>query len=35
VPGDSDSLDLLGYSIGRLRPTLLAYQWVVTAHTTS
>jgi len=35
VPGDSDSLDLLGYSIGRLRPTLLAYQWVVPAHTTS
>ena len=35
VPGASDSLDLLGYSIGRLRPTLLAYQWVVTAHTTS
>lgn len=35
VPGDNDALDLLGYSIGRLRPTLFAYQWVVTAQTPS
>ena len=35
VPLDSDAFDLLGYSIGRLRPTLFAYQWVITAHTTS
>jgi 2-polyprenyl-3-methyl-5-hydroxy-6-metoxy-1,4-benzoquinol methylase len=35
VPGDTDSLDLLGYSIGRLRPTLFAYQWIVVAQTTS
>jgi hypothetical protein len=31
VPGDSDALDALGYSIGRLRPTLFAYQWIITA----
>jgi 2-polyprenyl-3-methyl-5-hydroxy-6-metoxy-1,4-benzoquinol methylase len=35
VPGDNDALDLLGYSIGRLRPTLFAYQWIVTAQTRS
>jgi 2-polyprenyl-3-methyl-5-hydroxy-6-metoxy-1,4-benzoquinol methylase len=35
VPGDNDALDLLGYSVGRLRPTLFAYQWVVTAQTSS
>lgn len=35
VPGDNDLLDLVGWSIGRLRPTLFAYQWVVTAQTTS
>lgn len=35
VPGDSDALDLLGYSLGRIRPTLFAYQWVVTAQTPS
>jgi 2-polyprenyl-3-methyl-5-hydroxy-6-metoxy-1,4-benzoquinol methylase len=35
VPGDSDVLDLVGYSVGRLRPTLFAYQWVVTAQTPS
>jgi 2-polyprenyl-3-methyl-5-hydroxy-6-metoxy-1,4-benzoquinol methylase len=35
VPGDNDALDLLGYTLGRLRPTLFAYQWVATAHTTS
>jgi 2-polyprenyl-3-methyl-5-hydroxy-6-metoxy-1,4-benzoquinol methylase len=33
VPGDNDALDLAGYSFGRLRPTLFAYQWVVTAQT--
>jgi 2-polyprenyl-3-methyl-5-hydroxy-6-metoxy-1,4-benzoquinol methylase len=31
VPGDSDALDAVGYAIGRLRPTLFAYQWVITA----
>jgi 2-polyprenyl-3-methyl-5-hydroxy-6-metoxy-1,4-benzoquinol methylase len=35
VPGDSDALDLLGYSLGRIRPTVFAYQWVVTAQTPS
>jgi 2-polyprenyl-3-methyl-5-hydroxy-6-metoxy-1,4-benzoquinol methylase len=35
VPLDSDAFDLLGYSIGRLRPTLFAYQWIVTAQTSS
>ena len=35
VPGDNDLLDLVGWSIGRLRPTLFAYQWVVIAQTTS
>lgn len=32
VPGDSDALDALGYTIGRLRPTLFAYQWLVVAQ---
>jgi 2-polyprenyl-3-methyl-5-hydroxy-6-metoxy-1,4-benzoquinol methylase len=31
VPGDSDALDALGYAIGRLRPPLFAYQWIITA----
>lgn len=31
VPGDSDLLDLAAYTVGRLRPQLFAYQWVVTA----
>jgi 2-polyprenyl-3-methyl-5-hydroxy-6-metoxy-1,4-benzoquinol methylase len=36
VPGDSDALDAAGYALGRLRPTLFAYQWLLTAeHTTS
>ena len=36
VPGDSDRLDSLGHALGRLRPTLFAYQWLVVAdHTTS
>jgi 2-polyprenyl-3-methyl-5-hydroxy-6-metoxy-1,4-benzoquinol methylase len=35
VPGDNDVLDLVGYSLGRIRPTLFAYQWVVTAQTPS
>jgi 2-polyprenyl-3-methyl-5-hydroxy-6-metoxy-1,4-benzoquinol methylase len=35
VPGDNDVLDLVGYSLGRIRPTLFAYQWVVEAVTRS
>jgi SAM-dependent methyltransferase len=35
VPGDNDVLDLVGCSLGRIRPTLFAYQWVVTAQTPS
>lgn len=35
VPGDNDVLDLVGRTIGRLRPTLFAYQWLVTAQTGS
>jgi 2-polyprenyl-3-methyl-5-hydroxy-6-metoxy-1,4-benzoquinol methylase len=35
VPGDNDVLDLVGYSLGRIRPTFFAYQWVVTAQTPS
>src|SRR4051794_21526692 len=35
VPGDNDPLDFLGYAIGRLRPQLFAYQWIVTAQTSS
>lgn len=35
VPGDNDLLDLVGHSLGRIRPTLFAYQWIATAHTTS
>jgi 2-polyprenyl-3-methyl-5-hydroxy-6-metoxy-1,4-benzoquinol methylase len=35
VPGDNDILDLVGYSLGRLRPTVFAYQWVLTALTPS
>jgi len=35
VPGDNDLLDLVGYTIGRVRPQLFAYQWIATAHTTS
>jgi len=36
VPGDSDALDAVGYALGRLRPTLFAYQWLLVAdHTTS
>jgi 2-polyprenyl-3-methyl-5-hydroxy-6-metoxy-1,4-benzoquinol methylase len=31
VPGDNDLLDLVGRTIGRLRPTLFAYQWLVIA----
>jgi 2-polyprenyl-3-methyl-5-hydroxy-6-metoxy-1,4-benzoquinol methylase len=30
-PGDSDALDTGARAVGRLRPTLFAYQWVVTA----
>ena len=36
VPGDSDALDAVGRALGRLRPTLFAYQWLLIAeHTTS
>jgi 2-polyprenyl-3-methyl-5-hydroxy-6-metoxy-1,4-benzoquinol methylase len=35
VPGESDRLDGVAYAVGRLRPTLFAYQWVAVAHTTS
>jgi 2-polyprenyl-3-methyl-5-hydroxy-6-metoxy-1,4-benzoquinol methylase len=35
VPGDSDALDGLGRAVGRLRPTLFAYQWLVVAQTSS
>ena len=35
VPGDSDALDSAGAALGRLRPTLFAYQWIVVAHTGS
>jgi 2-polyprenyl-3-methyl-5-hydroxy-6-metoxy-1,4-benzoquinol methylase len=33
VPGDSDALDGAARAVGRLRPTLFAYQWVLTALT--
>ena len=35
VPGDSDALDAAGAALGRLRPTLFAYQWVVTSTQTA
>ena len=35
VPGESDRLDAVGYAVGRLRPTLFAYQWIAVAQTTS
>jgi 2-polyprenyl-3-methyl-5-hydroxy-6-metoxy-1,4-benzoquinol methylase len=36
VPGDRDALDAVGRAVGRLRPTLFAYQWLLVAeHTTS
>ena len=35
VPGDSDALDAVGAALGRLRPTLFAYQWVLTATQTA
>jgi hypothetical protein len=31
VPGDSDRLDALGRAVGRLRPSLFAYQFVAMA----
>jgi 2-polyprenyl-3-methyl-5-hydroxy-6-metoxy-1,4-benzoquinol methylase len=31
VPGDSDRLDAAGRALGALRPTLFAYQWIITA----
>jgi 2-polyprenyl-3-methyl-5-hydroxy-6-metoxy-1,4-benzoquinol methylase len=33
IPGDSDRLDAAGRVVAVLRPTLFAYQWVVTAQT--
>ncbi len=35
VPGGSDVLDGAAYALGRLRPSLLAYQFVAVAHTSS
>jgi len=35
VPGSSDALDAAAYAVGRLRPSLLAYQFVAVAHTGS
>jgi SAM-dependent methyltransferase len=35
VPGDSDRLDAVGQAIGRLRPSLFAYQFVAVAQTSS
>jgi 2-polyprenyl-3-methyl-5-hydroxy-6-metoxy-1,4-benzoquinol methylase len=35
VPGDSDLLDGVGRAIGRLRPSLFAYQFVAVAQTSS
>jgi SAM-dependent methyltransferase len=35
VPGDSDALDGVARAVGRLRPTLFAYQWIAVAHTGS
>src|SRR6185312_6194311 len=33
VPGSSDRLDALAYAVGRLRPGLFAYQFVLVAQT--
>jgi 2-polyprenyl-3-methyl-5-hydroxy-6-metoxy-1,4-benzoquinol methylase len=35
VPGDSDLLDAVGQAVGRLRPSLFAYQFVAVAQTRS
>jgi 2-polyprenyl-3-methyl-5-hydroxy-6-metoxy-1,4-benzoquinol methylase len=35
VPGDSDLLDGVGRALGRLRPSLFAYQFVAVAQTSS
>lgn len=35
VPGDSDVLDGIGRAVGRVRPSLFAYQFVAVAQTTS
>jgi 2-polyprenyl-3-methyl-5-hydroxy-6-metoxy-1,4-benzoquinol methylase len=35
VPGGSDALDAAAYAVGRLRPSLLAYQFVAVAQTGS
>jgi 2-polyprenyl-3-methyl-5-hydroxy-6-metoxy-1,4-benzoquinol methylase len=31
VPGNRDGLDAVGRAVGALRPTLFAYQWIITA----
>jgi 2-polyprenyl-3-methyl-5-hydroxy-6-metoxy-1,4-benzoquinol methylase len=31
VPGSRDGLDAVGRAVGALRPTLFAYQWIITA----
>jgi 2-polyprenyl-3-methyl-5-hydroxy-6-metoxy-1,4-benzoquinol methylase len=31
VPGNRDGLDAVGRAVGALRPTLFAYQWILTA----
>jgi 2-polyprenyl-3-methyl-5-hydroxy-6-metoxy-1,4-benzoquinol methylase len=35
VPGGRDGLDAAGRAVGRLRPTLFAYQWLVVAYQTN
>jgi len=35
IPGDSDLLDAVGRAVGRLRPSLFAYQFVAVAQTRS
>jgi 2-polyprenyl-3-methyl-5-hydroxy-6-metoxy-1,4-benzoquinol methylase len=35
VPGDRDALDAAGRALGRLRPTLFAYQWLLIAEQTT
>jgi hypothetical protein len=35
VPGASDALDGAAHALGRLRPPLLAYQWIAVAQTSS
>lgn len=35
VPGSSDRLDAVARLVGRLRPPLFAYQWLLVAHTST